>query len=567
MPSITYWSRLEPRPRAPSVADTLAARVRDPLWLLARQWQLGEFRGEDAGSPAFTQLATATGGIHAWAPRGETPRPLPPRTPLEPVALGEAADEADAALAVEFGQVFERALVQLGRPALVERFRGAYPLAPGDADPRDGDVRRLLELAVGRGLNGVRLFLAAEAALPGLPAEPALDPPDEDIVREALGRLRAWVRESVGPVGAADAEAWVPERLEYDLEVVAREPAAESVTLAAHPDRAARFDWHTFDVLATGGEAPTEGIDRVRRSVIPAGASFRGMPSARWWAFESGFTNIAAIRPEKREVAKLIVLDFMLVHGNDWFVLPFDQPVGTLCRVESLLVHDVFGGLTLVERADRGEPAPGGRRWTMFSTAVAEAGGVAGFFLLAPTLGPGLQSGEPVEEVRVVRDEMANMAWGVERIVPNGLGESRPGAERSAAAAPGEAPAPGSDGATPLRYRIQTTVPDHWYPFLPVLVDPGRRDIMLERGLLLRSAHAGEPAPPAGRILRPSRPGEAPYRLEEEELPRTGRRVVRGAHRGRWTDGRTFVWQARRSTTGSVEERSGLQFDLAVRPR
>jgi hypothetical protein len=27
---------------------SLAAQVRDPLWFLARQWQLGEFRGEDA---------------------------------------------------------------------------------------------------------------------------------------------------------------------------------------------------------------------------------------------------------------------------------------------------------------------------------------------------------------------------------------------------------------------------------------------------------------------------------------------------------------------------------------
>ena len=56
MASITYWNRLEPRPVAPSIAETLAARLRDPLWLLTRQWQFGEFQGEDAGSPAYVHI-------------------------------------------------------------------------------------------------------------------------------------------------------------------------------------------------------------------------------------------------------------------------------------------------------------------------------------------------------------------------------------------------------------------------------------------------------------------------------------------------------------------------------
>jgi hypothetical protein len=51
--ALTWWNRLEPRPRSPEVADTLAAKIRDPLWMLTRQWQFGEFQGEDAGSPAW----------------------------------------------------------------------------------------------------------------------------------------------------------------------------------------------------------------------------------------------------------------------------------------------------------------------------------------------------------------------------------------------------------------------------------------------------------------------------------------------------------------------------------
>lgn len=51
MPSITTWSRLEPQTPGEDVATGYAARVHDPLWLLARQWQVGEFQGEDAGTP------------------------------------------------------------------------------------------------------------------------------------------------------------------------------------------------------------------------------------------------------------------------------------------------------------------------------------------------------------------------------------------------------------------------------------------------------------------------------------------------------------------------------------
>jgi hypothetical protein len=467
MPSITYWNRIEPRPRALSIADTLAARVRDPLWLLARQWQFGEFRGEDAGSPAFAQVAAGLGHLQGWStPDGEV-QPLVPGAPLEPVVLAEDADELNLALAVELGQVFEQALRDLN-PTLIGRFRASYRVEVSDStiDARDAEARSLLELAAERTTHGMKLFLAAERALPNLPVvEPALDADEAIDVRKALERLRSWVRETIGRIGGEDAAAWVPERLEYSLAVTASEPDQGSVVLSARPDRDGRCEWHAFDLQApsTPASAAGEGIERIQRSVIPASAGFRGMPSPRWWAFDSGATNLAAIRPEKRELAKLVVLDFMLVHSNDWFVVSFAQPLGTLCSIESLIVHDVFGGLTLVERADRGA-APAGRRWTMFSSAVAGTTDVAGFFFLPPTVGSGATSAEPVEEVRFIRDEMANLAWGVERCVPNAIGEPWPGSERSAGGAESEpaAPVSATDGnGVPLHYLIQTTVPEH----------------------------------------------------------------------------------------------------------
>src|SRR5437667_12051782 len=55
-PTITLWNRFEGRPRRKDFDRALKAEVRDGMFMLARQWQMGEFRGDDAGSPAMAKL-------------------------------------------------------------------------------------------------------------------------------------------------------------------------------------------------------------------------------------------------------------------------------------------------------------------------------------------------------------------------------------------------------------------------------------------------------------------------------------------------------------------------------
>ena len=54
--SITSWTRLEPQSSGADMGTSSGARVFDPLWLLTRQWQTGEFQGEDAGSPVKARV-------------------------------------------------------------------------------------------------------------------------------------------------------------------------------------------------------------------------------------------------------------------------------------------------------------------------------------------------------------------------------------------------------------------------------------------------------------------------------------------------------------------------------
>ncbi len=56
IPSVTQWNRVEGRPRTAAFDRALRAEVRDGLWMLARQWQMGEFRGDDAGAPVLAKM-------------------------------------------------------------------------------------------------------------------------------------------------------------------------------------------------------------------------------------------------------------------------------------------------------------------------------------------------------------------------------------------------------------------------------------------------------------------------------------------------------------------------------
>jgi hypothetical protein len=552
--SITTWHRLEPRPRSASIRRSLAAEVRDPLWMLGRQWQLGEFWGEDAGSPATVEVATSSSPMTAWQPQGASARPLTNTEPLE-VTIGAEPVVLDLAQRVELGQVFESMLESTGTTQLLRQLRKELAIGPSDEDKlialQDQELARFLRVCAGRAVDGAELYHRAPDLIANAP-DPRLVAAIEEFVRFVeltCGKLL--------PEASSEPEAWQPPRLEYSAAVLATMPDGSQGLLSTDPNMDGGCAWYAFDRSPTTTTAlgPIARPESRRWRLLPANVWFRGMPKARWWEFEDGNTDFGDIKPDKRDLARLALMDFMLIHSNDWYVFPLEMAVGSFCRVDDLLVHDVFGIVTRVQRADKGA----GGAWTMFSTSIeGEKATFEDYFLLPPSAAVVTMSGPILEEVQFLRDELANMVWAIEHATEDGLGQPWPGHERVHTAL---GPATEEQGAQTdqesrltLKYRIQSDVPAHWVPFFPTLVDAQRGQIALERG------SSGEAVQPLALLLNPP---DKPYRIMEEEVPRSGVRVLRQVFRCRWSDGSTHLWVGRRKLTGRGEGRSALRFDVA----
>ena len=161
MASITYWSQLQPSPRDTSIADGLAARVRDPAWLLARQWQLARVPGRStAARPPITRIGSRTTPFESDA-LGGTVVPLAPGQLLEPILEAETP-QPDLATRVELGQTFESLVPAAIATPLPRRLPDRRRRA--DADPGE---TRFRSICAGRVTDGVALYQAAKAAKAG----------------------------------------------------------------------------------------------------------------------------------------------------------------------------------------------------------------------------------------------------------------------------------------------------------------------------------------------------------------------------------------------------------------
>ena len=83
LPTVTLWNRLEGRPRTVNFDRALKAEVADALWMISKQWQMGEFIGDDAGSPVLAKALLETTRLSKYQAGDEPATAMELEVPLE----------------------------------------------------------------------------------------------------------------------------------------------------------------------------------------------------------------------------------------------------------------------------------------------------------------------------------------------------------------------------------------------------------------------------------------------------------------------------------------------------
>jgi len=627
-PSATTWSRLEPLPTSDDVSEALQARVADPLWMLARQWQFNELQGEDAGSPIEAALRISGVPITSLVGTGVPAVTLAGAPPIEALVEREQVLAVHPKLNAQAGQQLMRQLRAAGLSGaltkLLENFSAVIAAPQDPVGDNAGFVWSALlngksvnALAVA---NALRPLLGNDAALDGFGTSLGLAGGQLPTFRTVATAWMQWLDNlAVNGDTPGASPYWNAHRLEYSFGLQA-DGTQPLIRLDADEYTDGKVDWHTFTLSAAQVQATPNAeviVVEPERPPMPTIARYPGMPSDRYWEFEDGRVNFGMMGAAKTDLARIAVIEYALVFGNDWFTLPITLPVNALYQVEKLDVRDNFGIVVKIPPAKNSD----GSQWTMYEMSVSSSPLVprprlTDRLFLCPAVSA--LDGPPLEHVLMMRDEMANMVWGIEKRVQGTSGEPFDRKFESNRLSTTQELRPPADaalvpGGAPLNYKLQTPVAANWIPFLPVKkagATPFNWSIQLQRGVVthhyqvtparladprnadykafidrLRAAPFVEETPeqgspdnrlqgfmfhPRGSLLRldPNVAVETDYlRLEEEEVPRDGIEVTRAFNYARDAQGRALLWIGRRKKTGRGEGASGLRFDVIRRGR
>lgn len=558
---VKSWAKIVPRRDTADPSVGLAARVADPLWFLARQYQFGEFTGDDGAEPVTVEVHATWTPMTRWLP-GDAPSGAVEglvldvgRQPLESLV------EDDRALAgarrprlvdvVEAGARLCRALRRAGLARVSDHLLTAHAVVVDPAAPGDGG-----ELFAGRSVDGFSVRVARADDPAGL-LPTGLDATATERATAIVEEWTAWFDRRFGWVPRDTA--WVAERLEHRFTIAAPHPDGGELVLSAPEYLGQGTGWHELDVVPTGtdGSGPSLGAAAdagaiERREIVatfPQRIRWPGMPVNRFWEMEDAAVDFGAVRLSPTDIAGLLAVDLAVTASTDWFVIGVPLPIGGAARIDSVVVTDVFGDRTLLTISDVDRSGLG----RLYEPAAVGGGPVPTEWLVLPPSVVRRVDGPPLEDVMLIRDEMANLAWAVELTAQLDDGEPVDVASQL----PPPPPVIRSSDAPldALEYRLTNGVPANWRPLVPVRRASDARRIFVP-GRVWGTEH------PAPFTVLVEQLGD----LLDEEVPREGKRLRRFWQYGRWHDGSRHLWCGREVLAGRGEGNSGLRYDLASTP-
>ena len=120
------------------------------------------------------------------------------------------------------------------------------------------------------------------------------------------------------------------------------------------------------------------------------------MPNPRFWEIEDREINFGTINAKTTDHLLMTFAEMGLVYGNDWFVIPYELPVNSLCQVEGLVVTDVFGDRTLIRAANDATDTQW-QRWSMFNISGQDGDAWRGRYFFLPSSTTQVHESEPIE--------------------------------------------------------------------------------------------------------------------------------------------------------------------------
>lgn len=636
-----FWQRIEPRSRSDNITRSLQAQVRDPAWMLTRQWQVGEFAAEDAGSPIKTSLMTTTTRITRLKYAGmETPyQEINHKVPLEVYVERESIfhenNPPNWRFRIQAGQQFARELKKIMNQEMAEdilkSLRKSYVagIDPSilDHNSVESDSREFLLPITGsllnsddrRSLDGYELLSKTEEEI-----RTVFEDLDQfNNVKTAIENLKSWCEELYSQPFETNITPWQSKRMEYEFFVSAPEKNKKQTVLVAREYDGNELDWFDFSVHHKKnyqlGEArelidieenlPSSTEEQI--DSIPTNLTFYGNPNHRWWRFEDAQTDFGALNLNKVDLGKLLMMEFVIIHSNDWFIIPYEAYQDQLRRMKKHSYKDAATNLNLlaIDLED-----------STIQALITIIGGIAdGAELteITDAIDNNVKLTEIIEIARgLATDDNEDINRIIESIIETAeksqLAEVLRLTENAAEylvktlkALTLEAiishtndaikilqgikpfdnepidvsqkvdyilnkvdeyahilglPKRDEDKGPLLSYRFASIIPENWIPYIAVRREVGKRSILLERANMIRNDPTLSPDPllPKTLLLNSS------LKVNEETVSRAGLKVQLNYQRTRWINGSTYLWMGRNVGPGRGEGSSGLRFDYLV---
>ena len=664
---LDFTTRIEGRTRDIDPTEAMRLRVHDPLWMLARQWQMGEFRGNNTGT-AMSVRCTVKYDDCSSGPIEPVTEQINPRMDFL-AKIESAVYLLDLMKTTNRNKAFVKQFVAL----LIQKYpidwETVDTLVLPSAVTRDEEkglnkhLKSYARAYRGKIFDGEAVYKVMKNSTSN---------PMNGMEKAVMDKFIKWFEGKYKPASSTNSH-WEAEDLSYTVETT-----VAGMTYKGDRYQGGRLSWYTFDYVSSKESNKSEtikpGISRpltdkpetvkpmgfrpltdksetikpgISRPLpdkpglgkplevvthpipkdlseevlsLPTPATFAAAPNKRLWQMEDRKVFMGNSVEEPSE-ANSVVMRYTTMYSNDWMLFPLRTEIGKYVTVEKIEVVDTFGQRFVIDGTCRaGNKEKLGEReeqWQVFTNSTVgnrKSTLVNGLFF-APQLAATVE-GKPVEEVKILRDEIANMVWGVENVVPDGCGGTLDANlyatrlktivdEQNKAGEPvrepdtiafGQNDGPevekGGTENTPkakFSYQLQSSVPFNWIPFVPQRLKTedakqspfflDGREIVLRRGKMPCYIHDGEEyglhaVRPQGSIMRPQlkfvkngggKALEEPMVIHEEAVQATGIRLTKNYQRARWIGGQTYQWLGIYKRQAKTEASSGLVFDTLKR--